>query len=262
MRADRAARSGNFGLRSRGRRYDPGVLTRGRAGPVARGNGRMGLSPGPPLHAVLALQARVGNRATAGLVQGRVQRAAGSCACPSPDCGCMVQRQTDPNDLSGSVFDKFDSQFQQKLKDTGYRGSEKLVDVLNGLRNEDINAMARVGSMVSSIDADVWKLVKKIKRGGWVTDNWGIGVEWTDENDVTKHCIAKGSGWCKDSPFNPMHETHNAWRRITKGSGPGLHLILDNAGGTSDIHIDAHQPVKDIDDEGFCVFANLDLIGH
>jgi len=59
-----------------------------------------------------------------------------------------------------------------------------------------------------------------------------------------------------------MHETHNAWRRITKGSGPGLHLILDNAGGTSDIHIDAHQPVKDIDDEGFCVFAKLDLLGH
>jgi hypothetical protein len=219
---------------------------------------------------MLALQRAAGNRSAAALVQALEREDGPSCG-PScgPTCRChlqrgalLVQRDVDPNDLTGTVFEKFDSKFQQKLGDTGFRGSEKLADVLAGLRNEDINAMARVGAMVTAIDADVWNLVKKIKRKAWVTDNWGIGVEWTDENQVTEHCLKKGSGWCKDSPYNPMHETHNAWRRITVGSGPGLHLILDNAGGTSDIHIDAHQPVKDVDDVGYCVFAKFDTVGH
>jgi len=108
----------------------------------------------------VALQTAAGNRATAALVQARGCRLHGHVGV-SPRSVRARCSEMSIQTTCRVVFEKFDSQFQQKLRDTGYRGSEKLVDVLNGLRNEDINAMARVGSMVSSIDADVWKLVRR-----------------------------------------------------------------------------------------------------
>jgi hypothetical protein len=167
-----------------------------------------------------------------------------------------IQRQTvqRQDKVKPSPFDQLDPKLKEKLQASGFTR-----DSVTGMTNESINGMARVGAMLSDKDAAVWDLVKGVK-GGWVTDNWAIGMEWTDENAVGDHC-KDDPDWCKDSPHNPAHEGKvNAWRRVTRGSGPGLHLILDNARGHSDIHVDAHQPVKDKNKDGSCSLDIPDLL--
>jgi hypothetical protein len=202
---------------------------------------------------ILGLHRSLGNAAVQRLFGRDVQRDAGGAGAPPATTA-------DPNDLTGTPFKSLDERLRRKLADTGFRGGDTLAKALGALSNEAINAMARVGAMLSATDPAVWDLVARIK-GAWVTDNWGMGVVWTDEKAVTDHCQPDNT-WCKDSPLNPMHETHNAWRRVTRGGGPGLHLILDNSGGTSDIHVDAHQPVEGKNKDGSCDMPIGDTITH
>lgn len=150
------------------------------------------------------------------------------------------------NDLTGTPFASFHPRLKTELATKFSKGSHAtLAEALNALRNEDIASMARVGSRVSDIEAGLWDHVKEIK-GGWITDNYGIGLVWMDDAKAEEFALTKGSStWCKDDPVSALayHGTTHSVRQIPASPGqPGLHAIFH--GKKSDVHIDLHQPLK------------------
>jgi hypothetical protein len=159
------------------------------------------------------------------------------------------------NDLSGTPFANFHPRLKTELATKFDKGTHAtLAAALDALRNEDIASMARVGSRVSDIEPGLWDHVKEIK-GGWITDNYGIGMVWKDDSKAEEFVLTKGSSsWCKDNPVSALayHGTTHSARQIPDSPGlPGLHAIFH--GAKSDLHIDLHQPLKkDTDVLGYC----------
>jgi hypothetical protein len=153
---------------------------------------------------------------------------------------------TSANDLSGTPFANFHPRLKTELATKFDKGSHAtLAAALDALRNEDIASMARVGSRVSDIEPGLWDHVKEIK-GGWITDNYGIGMVWKDDAKAEEFVLTKGSStWCKDDPVSALayHGTTHSTRQVPDSPGlPGLHAIFH--GAKSDVHIDLHQPLK------------------
>lgn len=123
-------------------------------------------------------------------------------------------------------------------------------------------AIARVGSMVSSVDPALWPFVKVV-HNAWRTDNWGMGVAWTDPVKLEAH-LQDSPKFCKDNPISAMifhHGASNAWRQVANGK-PGLHVVVD---GQPEIHIDMHQPTKGRQywpTDSYCAWSAAALAGH
>ena len=217
---------------------------------------------------------RVVAGASAGDLLGAASCACGSCeTCTQKAASTAVQLdptepaerpapERDPNDLTGTKFEPFDSNLKHKLVECNFKGEHPTLEAaLTTLTNVAISSMARVASTVSAIDPALWGFIRRI-NGGWITDNWGMGVTW-DEVGVAAHCIGSGpKAWCKDNPTTAKiyHGTENSYRRVTAGSGPGLHVIIN--GGGSDVHVDAHQPVDKKDEDGSCCTDSIGWISH
>lgn len=219
------------------------ALTAGRMGPL-RGAYAVGQ--------LLDIQRTAGN-AAAGLAAQRCgDIPPESCPChgngPAPEA---VQRDTpaatttkDPTDLSGTPFDSLDATLKPKLADQSvfsWRGKATLAEALNEIPNAQLAALSRVAAMISGTAPFLWKYVAKI-GGTWVTDNFGVGIEWLSSGSLTSDLQASGN-FCKDNPVTAKwyHGSTNAFRQIPSAPGAAsLHVIT---GGSTDVHIDMHQPI-------------------
>lgn len=166
------------------------------------------------------------------------------------------------DDLAGTVYDSFHPSLKAALATKFPKGNHTgLADALNVLSNETVAILARIGSRIGDYDPDVWKYIKAIPTSGWITDNWGAMFP-VDTNGMIAHL--KGSPkWCKDDPDSSKqwHGTENCWREPAGGM-PGLHIPV-REDGTSDLHVDYHQPAE-MGSEGNCRFLTTPggLIGH
>jgi hypothetical protein len=239
----------------------------------------------------LALQRAAGNRAVGQAVH--LQRCGGEvhagCACAGPEAGppveevqrdaalgggTQVQRDDppadppkDPADLTGTPFASFDPTLKQKLADKSIFAWSKptLAESLGELSNASVAVIARVGSLISQAAPFLWPYVASLGNGGWITDNFGMRVGWTDSAAVEAVLVGKPD-FCKDNPATAKyyHGTTSAYRQIpaTKGA-PSMHVVT--AGGT-EVHIDAHQPVEGKSDSflwpGSCEYDWGAWLGH
>lgn len=198
---------------------------------------------------VLGLQRAAGNRAVSAMLT--VQR---SCGCGGSCPACRweaVQREGPatgaggPDDLSGTPFAALDPALKAKLAEPGVfdrGGKATLAAALNDLPNVALAALARVGSMISATAPFLWAYVKRI-RGGWATDNFGIGVEWSSGSALAA-VLAADPGWCRDNPATARwyHGSTDSFRQIPSRPGAAsLHVIT---AGSTDVHIDLHQPIE------------------
>ncbi|MDT5010567.1 MAG: hypothetical protein QOH57_2184 [Mycobacterium sp.] len=192
----------------------------------------------PRFSSVIALQRAAGNKATAKLLASKqVQRT------PNP----VVQREGEKNpaDLTGTVFEKLDTQLQAKLKDKEVFtwSHPTLAETLNELSNASVATMARIGAMITATAPFLWNHVKKIGGGGWITDNFGMGFAWKD-NGALADALAASDNFCKDNPITAKyyHGTTSAFRQISASpGGASMHVVTE---GHTEVHIDAHQPVE------------------
>lgn len=72
-------------------------------------------------------------------------------------------------------------------------------------------------------------------------------IGWTDAGAVEAALVAS-PGFCKDNPVTAKyyHGTTSAYRQIPGSRGaPSMHVIT---AGTTEVHIDAHQPVEGKED--------------
>lgn len=221
-----------------------------RSGGLHLGSRRV--ATGGSVAVVRALQAAAGNRAVAAALGGVVQR---SCACGGTCPSCQlagpepvaVQRQGPAvaDDLAGTPFASFDPQLRAKLAEPGVfdrGGAPTLAAALDRLPNAVVAALARVGAMISATAPFLWAYVAKI-HGGWITDNFGVGVAWTD-GAALAGVLAADPGWCRDNPATARwyHGSTAAYRQIPARPGAAsLHVIT---AGSTDVHIDVHQPVE------------------
>jgi hypothetical protein len=201
------------------------------------------------------------------------------CACEQAGAGCgcgerggatttelTVQRVTDPDDLSGSPFASLAPGVKKVLPRLIDKGAKPtLAEALNELSNETIASIARVGSDIATNDPGLFDHIEKIK-GGWITDNYGIGIVWKDI-DAAKSYLLKSSPlkWCQDDPVSSLwyHGTTDTYRQIPDTAGDlAMHVSFDR--NTADIHIDLHQPVDGkIPFTGYCSYQGKSLIeGH
>jgi hypothetical protein len=150
-----------------------------------------------------------------------------------------------PDDLSGTPFAALDPALKAKLAEPGVfdrGGKATLAAALNDLPNVALAALARVGSMISATAPFLWAYVKRI-RGGWATDNFGIGVEWSSGSALAA-VLAADPGWCRDNPATARwyHGSTDSFRQIPSRPGAAsLHVIT---AGSTDVHIDLHQPIE------------------
>jgi hypothetical protein len=158
----------------------------------------------------------------------------------------VVQRQQqDPADLTGTPFEALDGQLKTKLKDKSvfdWGGAPTLAEALGKLANATIASMARVGASISASAPFLWNHVQKI-GGGWITDNFGIGVQWSNPGGLAGK-LAADPGWCRDNPITALkyHGSTDAFRQVPGSPGAAsLHVITS---GKTDVHIDAHQPIE------------------
>jgi hypothetical protein len=208
----------------------------------------------------LALQRAAGNRAVTDALQ-TVQRCGGEvhegCACAAtvgdvqrdaaPGAATQVQRddEKDPADLTGTPFAALDPTLKEKLKDRSIFAWTKptLAESLDGMSNASLAVLARVGSMISTSASFLWPFVASLARDGWITDNFGLRITWTDAAAV-EAALVGDKNFCKDNPLTAKyyHGTTSAYRQIptTKGA-PSMHVVT---AGTTEVHIDAHQPVE------------------
>jgi hypothetical protein len=176
-----------------------------------------------------------------------------------------VHRQTksdDANDLTGTTYASFDPTLKAALATKFPKGAHaKLVDALNELSNEMVAILARIGSRIGEYDPGIWAFVTSIPTSGWITDNWGMTIK-VDVPGMIGH-LSGSPKWCKDDPDSAKkwHNTTDCWREISGGK-PGLHVPV-RADGTSDIHVDYHQPAE-MGSGGNCRFwtSPLALAGH
>jgi Domain of unknown function (DUF4157) len=160
--------------------------------------------------------------------------------------------KTDPNDLSGTTYAGFDPKLQLALATKFPKGNHAtLVEALNELSNEMVAILARIGSRIGGYDPGLWDFVTSIPTSGWITDNWGMTVK-VDASGMIAH-LAGSPKWCKDDPDSAKrwHNTTDCWRELAGGK-PGLHVPV-RADGTSDLHVDYHQPVE-MGSDGQCKF--------
>jgi hypothetical protein len=159
--------------------------------------------------------------------------------------GAWVVQRAGPDDLTGTPFASFDPALRAKLAEPGVfdrGGAATLAEALDGLPNVVIAAFARVGAMISATAPFLWTHVKRIK-GGWATDNFGIGVEWSGGAALTS-VLAADPGWCRDNPATARwyHGSTDSFRQIPSRPGAAsLHVITT---GSTDVHIDVHQPIE------------------
>jgi hypothetical protein len=158
-----------------------------------------------------------------------------------------VQRDDpkDPADLTGTPFAKLDSQLQGKLKDKSVFAWTKptLAETLNDMSNGSLTTLARIGAMITATAGFLWPFVAKLGGGGWITDNFGMRVEWTDGAAVGQALVARDD-FCRDNPVTARHYhgTTSAYRQLPPGPGaPSMHVVT---AGTTEVHIDVHQPVE------------------
>lgn len=249
---------GDTGAVAHARMRDLPTTVGHRGGPATRRLGRRHeglLGAAGPVPAVLALQAAAGNRAVAAALGTVVQRACacgGTCpSCAAADVGVLaplavLQRQGGTaDDLSGSPFAAFDPALKAKLAEPGVfdrGGAATLAAALDRLPNAAVAAISRVGAMISATAPFLWQYVAKI-HGGWITDNFGMGVAWTDGAALAS-VLAADAGWCRDNPATARwyHGSTAAYRQIPARPGAAsLHVIT---AGSTDVHIDVHQPVE------------------
>jgi hypothetical protein len=243
--------------------------------------------------AVLSLQRSIGNRSVMLLLEsGQRSTARGvaprsipstpvqRCGDISPDnCPCHddgspespVQRQSvvqrdggkDPADLSGTVYDRFHPDLKKLLADKNrFDWSEPtLAATLDKMDQGKIAILSRIGTMITASGVDfLWPFIKKIRGEAWITDNFGIRVEWTDTALLNKE-LAAHKNFCKDNPRTAMkyHETTSAYRQWDKSGEPSLHIITE---GKTELHIDVHQPVEGKEENGQCNYHALDWLSH
>ncbi len=174
----------------------------------------------------------------------------------------VARRPGDADDLTGTVYDSFHPSLKAALTTKFPKGSHtRLADALNDLTNETVAILTRIGSRIGDYDPDVWTYIKAIPTSGWITDNWGAMFP-VDTTGMIAH-LTGSPKWCKDDPDSAKewHGTENCWREPAGGM-PGLHIpVRDN--GTSDLHVDYHQPVE-MGSGGNCRFWTTPggLIGH
>lgn len=194
-------------------------------------------APGPPSAArrVLALQRDAGNRAVSRALQ------------PAPAGPVVVQRDDpkDPADLTGTVFEKFDVELKKKLADRSVFTwtHPTLAETLKEMSNANVTILARIGAMITTTAPFLWPFVRTIAGGGWITDNFGLPIGWTDAAAVEKALVARDD-FCKDNPLTAKwyHSTTSAYRQIPPGPGaPSMHVVT---AGRTEVHIDVHQPVE------------------
>lgn len=158
--------------------------------------------------------------------------------------GMVVQREKDPTDLTGTPFESFDNSLKAKLKDRSvfdWGSFPTLATALGEQSNAFIASLARVAAAMAYAPF-LWPHVKKIK-GGWITDNFGIAVEWSNPGGLAA-TLSGHESWCRDNPIMALkyHGSTDAFRQIPKTPGAAsLHVIT---AGKTDIHIDAHQPLE------------------
>lgn len=102
--------------------------------------------------------------------------------------------------------------------------------------------MARIGAAISATAPFIWVHVARI-RGGWITDNFGLKIDWTDGSALGA-VLAGDDNFCRDNPLTAMayHGTTSAYRQIPKSPGAAsMHVIT---AGSTEVHIDVHQPVE------------------
>jgi Domain of unknown function (DUF4157) len=196
-------------------------------------------------------------------VQARTGRRPSSVQCAPVD---TIHRQAKaaagPNDLTGTTYASFDPTLQAALAGKFPKGSHAtLADALNDLSNEMVAILARIGSRIGEYDPGIWDFVTSIPTSGWITDNWGMTIK-VDVKGMIAH-LSGSPKWCKDDPDSAKkwHNTTECWREISGGK-PGLHVPV-RADGTSDIHVDYHQPAE-MGSGGNCRFwtSPLALAGH
>lgn len=240
--------------------------------------------PATASHGLMALQRAAGNQAVSGLVRNLQRcggETHAGCACATggsasvdeltgePQVGgaslqrttsgwlttaaggapgaSMVQRddEKNPADLTGTPFEKLDGTLQKVLKDKAVFAWSKptLAETLGETSNASVATMARIGAMISATAPFLWAYVKRIGLGDWITDNFGMRVEWTDGAGLGGK-LATDPNFCKDNPATAKwyHGTTSAFRQISRQPGaPSMHVIT---AGTTEIHIDVHQPVE------------------
>jgi hypothetical protein len=243
-------------------------------GPAAARANRVAEAPaGSPLAAGWwhTLQRAPGNRAVVDALA-PVQRCGGEvhegCACAGPDSRAVgedVQRDVvhdtatqvqrddtkDPADLTGTPFDALDATLKKKLTDRSVFAWTKptLAASLDDMSNASLAVLARVGAMISANAPFLWAFVASLGRNGWITDNFGMRIGWTDASAVEAALVAN-KGFCKDNPLTAKyyHGTTSAYRQIpsTKGAA-SMHVVT---AGSTEVHIDAHQPVEGKEESG------------
>lgn len=159
--------------------------------------------------------------------------------------GVVVQRQADPSDLTGTQFESLDPMLKTKLADRtvfNWGSKARLAEALADLPNANIASMSRVGAMISASASFLWAQVRRI-TGAWITDNFGMGVEWSDPGGLAA-TLAASPGWCRDNPVTARwyHGSTNSFRQIP--GQPGAASLHVTTSGRPDVHIDAHQPIE------------------
>jgi hypothetical protein len=236
-----------------------------RSGSLALLLGRLGSAESSRV--LLDVQSSLGNGAATRLVGAAhfVQRA---CSCGGTCSSCRVDSDTqgsepfgvqrdpappattpgddkDAGDLTGTPFETLDPMLQAKLKDKtvyNWGGAATLAEALGKIDNGTLAVLARVAAMISATAPFLWASVKSF-GGAWITDNFGIKIEWTSGATVGSSLDANPS-FCRDNPVTALlyHGTTDAHRQIAGTAGaPSLHVIT---GGSTEVHIDAHQPVE------------------
>lgn len=137
--------------------------------------------------------------------------------------------EKDPTDLTGTPFEKFDGKLQKVLKDKAVFPWSKptLAETLGEMSNGSVATLARIGAMISATAPFLWDYVKRIGGGGWITDNFGVGIDWTDGAGLGDRLTADPN-FCKDNPATAKHYhgTTSAFRQISRQPGtPSMHVI-------------------------------------